>query len=369
MASIRFEHVYKRFGNVEVLKDLTMSIRDQEFLVLVGPSGCGKSTALRCLAGLEEVSAGTITIGQRVVNNVPPQERDIAMVFQGYALYPHMSVADNMAFALTVRKTPRQEINRRVKEAADILGIGDLLHRLPAELSGGQQQRVALGRAIVRDPVVFLMDEPLSNLDAKLRGQMRIEISKLHQRLKTTFIYVTHDQTEAMTMGNRIAVMREGVLQQLDTPQKLYDEPGNMFVASFIGSPAMNFFSHATITHVDGGLVIDVPGAFVLPIPQHKAQLLGEHVGRRVVFGIRPEDVYDAQFMSGGVNTTAHAHAQVGVIEPLGSEVYVYMEQGRAEFVGRFDPRTAATPGKPLEIVFDMNRMHVFDHDTERALI
>jgi multiple sugar transport system ATP-binding protein len=368
MASIRFEHVYKRFGDVEVLKDLTMSIRDQEFLVLVGPSGCGKSTALRCLAGLEEVSEGTIAIGQRVVNNVPPQERDIAMVFQGYALYPHMSVAENMAFALTVRKTPRQEIDRRVKEAAEILGIGDLLHRLPAELSGGQQQRVALGRAIVRNPAVFLMDEPLSNLDAKLRVQMRIEISKLHQRLKTTFIYVTHDQTEAMTMGNRIAVMRDGVLQQLDTPQTLYNQPGNMFVASFIGSPAMNLLQ-ATIARAEGGLVVDVAGAFVLPIPEHKAHSLGDYIGSRVVFGIRPEDVYDAQFLPGGVDTAAHAHVQVGVIEPLGSEVYVYMEQGGAEFVGRFDPRTRAAPGRPLEIAFDMGSMHVFDHETERSLV
>ncbi|HMP40317.1 MAG TPA: ABC transporter ATP-binding protein, partial [Roseiflexaceae bacterium] len=256
MASIKFDHVWKRFGDFAALKDLNIDIADQEFLVLVGPSGCGKTTALRCLAGLEEITDGNILIGDRVVNDVPPKDRDIAMVFQSYALYPHMSVYDNMAFGLKLRKTPKQEIDRRVKEAAEMLKIGHLLDRKPKALSGGQRQRVALGRAIVRNPAVFLMDEPLSNLDAKLRVETRAEISKLHQRLKTTFIYVTHDQTEALTMGTRIAVMKDGVLQQLDTPQTLYDHPANMFVAGFIGSPSMNFFE-AKLARGDGGVVAD----------------------------------------------------------------------------------------------------------------
>src|SRR5204862_5032457 len=242
MASIKFDHVWKRFGEVSVLKDLDIDINDQEFLVLVGPSGCGKTTALRCLAGLEEITDGNIYIGDRRVNDVPPKDRDIAMVFQSYALYPHMSVYDNMAFGLKLRKVPKPEIERRVKDAAQILDLSALLARKPKQLSGGQRQRVALGRAIVRDPQVFLMDEPLSNLDAKLRVQTRAELIKLHQRLQATVIYVTHDQVEAMTMGSRIAVMRDGILQQLDTPQTLYDKPANMFVAGFIGSPAMNFF-------------------------------------------------------------------------------------------------------------------------------
>ncbi|NJO08105.1 MAG: ABC transporter ATP-binding protein, partial [Chloroflexaceae bacterium] len=242
MARIIYEHVTKRFGDVTVLDDVHLTVNDQEFLVLVGPSGCGKSTALRCLAGLEDVTEGQIYIGDRVVNDLPPRDRDIAMVFQSYALYPHMSVYDNMAFALKLRKEPKQVIDARVREAADVLGIGHLLERKPRALSGGQRQRVALGRALVRNPAVFLMDEPLSNLDARLRVQTRAEISKLHQRLKTTFIYVTHDQTEAMTMGTRIAVLSNGILQQIDTPQMLYDAPANTFVAGFIGSPAMNFF-------------------------------------------------------------------------------------------------------------------------------
>jgi multiple sugar transport system ATP-binding protein len=257
MASIKFDHVWKRFGDVTVLKNLDLDIADGEFLVLVGPSGCGKSTALRCLAGLEEITEGRIFIGDRDVTDVPPKDRDIAMVFQSYALYPHMSVYDNMAFGLKLRRVPKAEIDRRVKEAAEMLSIGHLLDRKPKALSGGQRQRVALGRAIVRDPAVFLMDEPLSNLDAKLRVQTRAEISKLHQRLKTTFIYVTHDQTEAMTMGSRIAVMRDGILQQIDTPQNLYDHPANMFVAGFIGSPAMNFFE-ARLERTDGGVSVAV---------------------------------------------------------------------------------------------------------------
>lgn len=368
MASIKFDHVYKRFGDVAVLKDLNMNIADQEFLVLVGPSGCGKSTALRCLAGLEEISQGNIHIGDRIVNEVPPKDRDIAMVFQSYALYPHMSVYDNMAFALKLRKMDNQEIDRRVKQSAEMLDIGHLLDRKPRALSGGQRQRVALGRAIVRDPAVFLMDEPLSNLDAKLRVQTRAEISKLHQRLKTTFIYVTHDQTEAMTMGNRIAVMRDGILQQLDTPQTLYDHPINMFVASFIGSPAMNFFD-ARITRSNGTLLVDVPGAFTLPVPRHKADRLAGSIGQPVTFGIRPEDIHDAHYVPPGVDKSAIMHANIDVIEPLGSEVYIHAQQGGKEFIGRFDPRTDAQPGKPSELVFNMDKMHIFERQTEQALV
>jgi multiple sugar transport system ATP-binding protein len=268
MASVTFEHVWKKFGDFTALNDLNISIADKEFLVLVGPSGCGKTTALRCLAGLEEISSGAIKIGEQVVNDVAPKDRDIAMVFQSYALYPHMTVFDNMAFGLKLRKVPKADIKKRVEEAAQILGIEHLLKRKPRELSGGQRQRVAVGRAIVREPKVFLFDEPLSNLDAKLRVQTRAEISKLHQRLQTTFIYVTHDQTEAMTMATRIAVMNKGVLQQLDSPQNLYDRPGNLFVAGFIGSPAMNFFQ-AKIRKEGATLFVDSDG-FSVKVPDHK---------------------------------------------------------------------------------------------------
>ena len=367
MAGIKFEHVNKRFGEVHVLKDLNIDINDQEFLVLVGPSGCGKTTALRCLAGLEEITDGSIYIGDRVVNDVPPKDRDIAMVFQSYALYPHMSVYDNMAFGLKLRKTPKTEIDKRVKEAAEMLSIGHLLDRKPKALSGGQRQRVALGRAIVRNPAVFLMDEPLSNLDAKLRVQTRAEISKLHQRLKTTFIYVTHDQTEAMTMGSRIAVMKDGILQQLDTPQTLYDQPSNMFVAGFIGSPSMNFFE-AKLEHGNGAAVIDL-GTFQLNIPMAQVNSVTPHVGKPVYFGIRPEDIHDANYVPRGVDDTAKVVTRVNVVEPLGAEVYAYIENGGKEMVARLDPRTSARTGQPLEVSIDMSKMHIFDRETEKAII
>jgi multiple sugar transport system ATP-binding protein len=367
MAGIKYDHVWKRFGDFAALKDLNIEINDQEFLVLVGPSGCGKTTALRCLAGLEEITDGNILIGDRVVNDVPPKDRDIAMVFQSYALYPHMSVYDNMAFGLKLRKTPKPEIDRRVKEAAEMLKIGHLLDRKPKALSGGQRQRVALGRAIVRNPAVFLMDEPLSNLDAKLRVETRAEISKLHQRLKTTFIYVTHDQTEALTMGTRIAVMKDGVLQQLDTPQHLYDHPVNMFVAGFIGSPSMNFHE-ATLNRVDGGVVADF-GSFQLSVPAAQVEAIADHIGMSVVFGIRPEDVHDAHYVPRGVNESARLTANVTVVEPLGSEVFAFLENGGKEIVGRFDPRTAARVGTSIEVVVDMAKMHIFDRDSEKALI
>jgi len=367
MAGIKFDHVWKRFGDFAALKDLDITINDQEFLVLVGPSGCGKTTALRCLAGLEEITDGHIYIGDRDVTDVPPKDRDIAMVFQSYALYPHMSVYYNMAFGLKLRKTPKAEIDRRVKESAEMLAIGHLLDRKPKALSGGQRQRVALGRAIVRNPAVFLMDEPLSNLDAKLRVQTRAEISKLHQRLKTTFIYVTHDQTEAMTMGTRIAVMKDGVLQQLDSPQNLYDNPANMFVAGFIGSPSMNFFE-ATVGRGDGSLVMDV-GSFRLPVPADKASKLESYIGKSVYFGIRPENIHDASFVPVGVENSARLSANVTVREPLGSEVYAFVENGGKEMVSRLDPRTKAAVGNNIDLVVDMSRMHAFDRDSEVAVV
>ncbi len=365
MASVTYEHVTKRYGDVVAVNDLNIEIADKEFLVFVGPSGCGKSTALRMLAGLEEISEGHIYIGDRLVNDVPPKDRDIAMVFQSYALYPHMSVYDNMAFGLRLRKTPKQEIDRRVREAARILGIEELLDRKPKQLSGGQRQRVAVGRAIVREPNVFLMDEPLSNLDAKLRVQARAEISKLHQRLGTTFIYVTHDQVEAMTMGTRIAVLSAGVLQQVDTPQNLYDFPANLFVAGFIGSPAMNMFSARLVQH-DGRVAIDT-GDFRVSIPENRQSVYRPYLGREIVFGIRPEDVHDPQFAPPEIQA-ARIEARVTVTELMGNEVIVYLELPHNEFLGRFDPRTAARVGATIPVLLNMDRMQVFDRQTERAI-
>src|SRR5512134_1588607 len=291
MARVAFENVVKKYGDVTAVNNLNIDVADKEFLVLVGPSGCGKTTALRCLAGLEEITAGDIKIGDRVVNDIAPKDRDIAMVFQSYALYPHLSVYDNMAFGLKLRKLPKDEIKRRVNEAAEVLGITDFLDRKPRQLSGGQRQRVAVGRAIVREPKVFLFDEPLSNLDAKLRVQMRAEISKLHQRLQTTFIYVTHDQIEAMTMATRIAVINKGKLQQIDTPQNLYDRPANLFVAGFIGSPAMNFFA-GKLCKDNGKLAVDT-GDFLVHIPDKKAKPYEGCVGKDIIFGLRPENIFD----------------------------------------------------------------------------
>jgi multiple sugar transport system ATP-binding protein len=317
------------------------------------------------LAGLEEITEGTISIGDRVVNDVPPKDRNIAMVFQSYALYPHMSVYDNMAFGLKLRKTPKQEIERRVQEAADILGIPTLLDRKPKALSGGQRQRVALGRAIVREPAVFLMDEPLSNLDAKLRVQTRAEISKLHQRLETTFIYVTHDQTEAMTMGSRICVLKDGLMMQIDTPQNLYDLPNNVFVAGFIGSPAMNFFD-VTLVEQDGNLYVD-GGTFRLKLPPEKAQAARGHVGQEVVFGVRPEDIHDREFVPPGIRAEPLT-AKVDVTELMGNEIFVYMLTGNKQFIARVDPRTSASVGNELDVVFAMDNAHLFDRETEQAL-
>jgi multiple sugar transport system ATP-binding protein len=366
MASVTYDHVFKRFGEVTAVNDLNIEIVDKEFLVLVGPSGCGKSTALRLLAGLEDISDGQILIGDRVVNDVAPKDRDIAMVFQSYALYPHMSVYDNMAFGLKLRKTPKEEIKRRVGEAAEVLGITHLLERKPRQLSGGQRQRVAVGRAIVREPSVFLFDEPLSNLDAKLRVETRANISRLHQRLQTTFIYVTHDQTEAMTMASRIAVMSQGLLQQIDSPQNLYDKPNNIFVAGFIGSPAMNFFN-STIKKEDGRLYID-GGSFNLHIPEQFTTVFGPYIDKQVVFGIRPEDIHDPNFAPPGIEPQP-VDVNVDVTELMGNEIFVYMSSGDHNFVARVDPRTRIRMGDKVQVAFNMINMHVFDRETEMAVV
>jgi len=365
MASVMYDHVTKEFGNVVAVNDLHMQIDDKEFLVFVGPSGCGKTTALRMLAGLEEITKGQIKISDRVVNEVPPKDRDIAMVFQSYALYPHMTVYDNLAFGLKLRKTPKEEIKRRVQEAADILGIGEFLTRKPRQLSGGQRQRVAVGRAIVREPKVFLFDEPLSNLDAKLRIAMRSEITKLHQRLQTTFIYVTHDQTEAMTMASRIAVINKGMLQQLDTPQTLYDHPDNMFVAGFIGSPAMNFFK-ATLRKSDKNLIVDA-GAFSVPVPPDRNNKFQPFVDKPVVFGIRPEDIYNPAFVPTGIHA-APADAKVDVTELMGNEIFLYLVVGENNTVARVDPRTNFHVGDKVQVSFNMDKCHLFDPVTEKAI-
>jgi multiple sugar transport system ATP-binding protein len=365
MASVTYSRVTKRFGDVVAVNDLDIHIEDKEFIVFVGPSGCGKSTALRLLAGLEEITEGEVLIGDRVVNDVPPKDRDIAMVFQSYALYPHMDVYDNMAFGLKLRGTPKEDIKRRVEKAADILGIHNLLSRKPKQLSGGQRQRVAVGRAIVREPNVFLMDEPLSNLDAKLRVQARAEISKLHQRLETTFIYVTHDQVEAMTMGTRIAVLNDGILQQIDTPQNLYDSPSNIFVAGFIGSPSMNFFD-GELTERDGTVAVETD-EFILDIPEDREDTYRPHLGKGIVLGVRPEDIHDPDFAPPDISQQL-VEAQVDVTELMGDEVVVYLQMENTEFLGRFDPRTDAKVGKTMSAAFNMDRMHIFDRTTEKAI-
>lgn len=365
MASVTYQNVFKRFGDVEVITDLNLEVQDKEFVVFVGPSGCGKSTSLRMLAGLEEVTEGEILIGDRVVNDVPPKDRDIAMVFQSYALYPHMSVYDNMAFGLKLRKTPKAEIDRRVKEAADSLGLSPLLDRKPKALSGGQRQRVAVGRAIVREPAVFLMDEPLSNLDAKLRVSARAEISQLHRRLGTTFIYVTHDQVEAMTMGDRIAVMSEGVLQQIDTPRNLYSEPGNVFVAGFIGSPSMNFFD-ATLVGEEGNIYVDT-GDFRVPVPEERKQMYDGVVGKEVIFGIRPEHVHAPDYAPPSI-LASPLKGTIEVVELLGHELNLFLSTGKNSMVATVDTRLIVSPGNEIDLVMDMNNMHIFDKDTELAI-
>ncbi len=366
MASVTYDNVVKKYGDVQAITNLSLDIQDKEFLVLVGPSGCGKSTALRMLAGLEEITAGQIRIGDRVVNDVPPKDRDIAMVFQSYALYPHMTVYDNMAFGLKLRKMPKNEIDDRVKRAAGMLGIEDLLKRKPKQLSGGQRQRVAVGRAIVRDPSVFLFDEPLSNLDAKLRVETRANITRLHQELATTFIYVTHDQVEAMTMATRIVVLKDGILQQIDTPQNLYEKPANVFVGGFIGSPSMNFFD-AKINKDGDNLTVDA-GAFTVAIPAELNDKYGKYAGKEVIFGIRPEDIHDPNFAPPGV-IHAPVDAKINVTELMGNEIFLYLNSNNKDFIARVDPRTNATIGADVEVSFNMANMHLFDKATEKALV
>ncbi len=368
MASLSLKNVCKVYPNgFEAVKDFNLEIADKEFIIFVGPSGCGKSTTLRMIAGLEDISSGELMIGDKVVNDVEPKDRDIAMVFQNYALYPHMSVYDNMAFGLKLRKVPKDQIDKMVKEAAKILDLTPLLDRKPKALSGGQRQRVAMGRAIVRNPKVFLMDEPLSNLDAKLRVQMRVEIAKLHERLGTTIIYVTHDQTEAMTLGTRIVVMKDGVIQQVDTPQNLYEKPQNLFVAGFMGSPQMNFLD-ATVK-VNGDVAnLEVAGHSI-PLPAEKSKKLidGGYDGKTVVFGIRPEDIYDSQMFIESSPQSVFTSA-VRVYELLGAEVYLYFDLDQFPVTARVDPRTTARPGDTVKFAFDVEKIHVFDKETEQVI-
>ena len=368
MASISLKNINKVYPNgYQAVKDFNLEIEDKEFIIFVGPSGCGKSTTLRMVAGLEDISSGDLMIDGRRVNDVEPKDRDIAMVFQNYALYPHMTVFDNMAFGLKLRKRPKEEIDKKVREAASILGLDALLDRKPKALSGGQRQRVAMGRAIVRNPKVFLMDEPLSNLDAKLRVQMRIEISKLHERLGATIIYVTHDQTEAMTLGTRIVVMKDGIVQQIDTPHNLYMSPGNLFVASFIGSPQMNFMD-ARIEG-SGSNLTAVVGDAKLAIPPAKAKALadGGYIGKTVTMGIRPENIHDSQmFIDASPNTVFDA--QIRVYELLGAEVFLYFDYAGVQLTARVDPRTSARTGDKVRFAFDMEKSHFFDKDTELTI-
>ncbi len=365
MSSVTYDHVTKRFDEVVAVDDLDLFIEDKEFLVLVGPSGCGKSTALRCLAGLETITKGTIKIDGEVVNDIAPKDRDIAMVFQSYALYPHMSVYDNMGFGLKLRKYDKEIIDERVHDAAKILGITELLDRKPRQLSGGQRQRVALGRAIVRDPKVFLLDEPLSNLDAKLRVQTRAEITKLHKRLATTFIYVTHDQVEAMTMADRIAVLNHGELQQVDTPQNLYDYPTNLFVAGFIGSPAMNFFN--AVLRKEGDDILVDADAFKVKVPEERKPALESHVGDPVVFGLRPEDIHDPHYAPPRI-ISQEVEAKVDVTELMGNEIFLYLISGEHEYVARVDPRTEFEMGDQVTMAFNMDNMHIFHRETEEVI-
>ncbi len=369
MASISLRNIYKIYpGDVTAVRDFNLEVTDKEFIILVGPSGCGKSTTLRMIAGLEEISKGELHIGERLVNDVPPKDRDIAMVFQNYALYPHMTVFKNMAFGLELRKTPKDEIKRRVQEAAKILDIEHLLERKPKALSGGQRQRVALGRAMVRNPAVFLLDEPLSNLDAKLRASMRTQLIKLHQRLGTTFVYVTHDQTEAMTMGDRIVVMKDGLIQQVDTPQNLYDYPCNMFVAGFIGTPQMNFLD-GTLLHENGQYSIQLPSGDTLSLPaEASGDALAAYVGKTIKVGIRPEDIHDDDdFLR--ENPGSLLKTSVEVSELMGSEVYLYLNYEGIQLTARVEPTTQSKTGASVHVGINTKKLHLFDAETEVSIL
>ncbi|MEK6265721.1 MAG: sn-glycerol-3-phosphate ABC transporter ATP-binding protein UgpC [Clostridium sp.] len=369
MSNLSLKHIFKVYpGNVTAVKDFNLEIEDKEFIVFVGPSGCGKSTTLRMIAGLEEITKGEIYIGDKLVNDMAPKDRDIAMVFQNYALYPHMTVYDNMAFGLKLRKMPKDEIKEKVTNVAKTLDIEHLLDRKPKALSGGQRQRVALGRAIVRNPKVFLMDEPLSNLDAKLRVQMRTEIAKLHHKLQTTFIYVTHDQTEAMTMGTRIVVMKDGLAQQVDTPHNIYENPVNMFVAGFIGSPQMNFMD-AKVLEQNGEVVLSFDNETIV-LPKDKAEIIKEKsfIGKTVVMGIRPEDIDDGtEFLEKNKNSVIEANVEVA--ELMGAETNIYMSKGDTSIVARVNGSSKAKVGDKIKIAFDTSKIHVFDKETELTVI
>jgi len=366
MANVILKGLTKKFKEVTAVDNLNIEIKDKEFAVLVGPSGCGKTTTLRIIAGLEEASAGEIYIGDKLVNDVQPKDRDIAMVFQNYALYPHMDVYNNMAIGLKLRKFPKREIDQRVQETAKILGIENLLKRRPKQLSGGQRQRVAVGRAIVKKPKVFLFDEPLSNLDAKLRVTMRAEISKLHRRLGATIIYVTHDQVEAMTMANRIFIMNEGRLQQSGTPLEVYKKPNNKFVAGFIGSPATNFIDSVIIKENDE-YFIKAEG-MKLRVPKDFHSKITDYIGKEIIFGVRPEDIHDKRFVSNAApSNTIKAKAEI--IEPLGAEIFIYLACGKNSLVGKMDSRTQVEIEQNIEMVIDMEKTHIFDPKTLLAIV
>jgi multiple sugar transport system ATP-binding protein len=370
MANVTLKNLTKTYPASEknaaftAVKGINLEIRDREFMVLVGPSGCGKSTTLRMIAGLEEITGGEITIGEQVVNNVLPKDRDIAMVFQNYALYPHMSVYDNMGFGLKLRKFTKAEIDRRVKEAAAMLGLESLLDRKPKALSGGQRQRVAVGRAIVRQPKVFLFDEPLSNLDAKMRVSTRAEISKLHARLDATMIYVTHDQVEAMTMGDRICVMKDGLIMQVDEPLKLYNHPSNLYVAGFIGSPAMNLIKGNLSKNGQQLRFIESGNAFGIDLPPELCRAAQAHVGQQVVLGIRPENITELDRIS----SSSHADMKLDLAEPMGAETYLYLKGGNSEVIARVPPRGDYDTGQTVRLAFDLERIHLFDAKTEQAI-
>lgn len=378
MAGLQLKGIYKKYpGGVVAVSDVNLEIRDKEFIVLVGPSGCGKSTTLRMIAGLEEISEGELYIGDRLVNDIAPKDRDIAMVFQNYALYPHMTVFDNMAFGLKLRKVPKDEIERKVNEAAKILDLTHLLDRKPKAMSGGQRQRVALGRAIVRSPKVFLLDEPLSNLDAKLRAQMRTEISKIHKKLGTTFIYVTHDQTEAMTMGDRIVCMKDGFVQQVDTPQNLYENPVNKFVAGFLGSPQMNFID-AVLKEEYGQFIVEFGSEdtkssrgvkYQIIVPEAKVNDdLSNYVGKEIILGVRPESIHDEEMFISNA-TTGIIEANVEITELMGAETFLYLNCEGISLTARVDPRSTARPGDDIKVAIDPNKIHIFDKETENAIV
>ena len=366
MASVRLDNVKKVYDNsFTAVHEASMEIGNGEFVVLVGPSGCGKSTTLRMIAGLESITAGSLFIGEERVNDVAPKDRDIAMVFQNYALYPHMTVRDNMAFGLKLRKYKKSEISERVEHAAEILGIDSILDRKPKQLSGGQRQRVAVGRAIVRKPKVFLFDEPLSNLDAKLRVQMRTEISKLHQQLESTMVYVTHDQVEAMTMGDRIVVMKDGYIQQIDTPLNLYNNPTNVFVGGFIGSPAMNFIK-GSIVQDDGLKIKERNTTNLLDIPASKADMLNGYIGKSIILGVRPESISLSSNNSG--DEEKQFRVNLDVIEPMGNEIIIYTDSGSHKLIARLSPQALPNPGDSLDLIIDSSKMHYFDAETEEVI-